>query len=71
MFLILQFRLRLAQYKVYTRIRQKGGMMIAAITTIIAAYDNNDSRTRYTLAHRAVIEKGGSEGAKGEWRGVD
>jgi len=55
----------------YTGIRLKGGTMIAAIATIIAAYDNNDSRTRYTPEHRAVIEKGGSEGAKGEWRGVD
>lgn len=38
------------------------GTMIAAIGTIIAAYDNNDSGTRYTPGHHGVIEKEGSEG---------
>lgn len=44
--------------KVYADKAGRGTMIVA----IIAAYDNNDSGTRYTSGHRGVIEKEGAGG---------
>lgn len=53
-FPIFQFRSTACDNKIYMN-EVVRGTMIAAITTIIAAYDNNDSSgTRYT--RRAVVE---------------
>lgn len=47
--------------KVYADKAGRGTMIVA----IIAAYDNNDSGTRYTSGHRGVIEKGVAGGGRG------
>lgn len=44
------------------------GTMIAAIGTIIVAYDNNNSGTRYTPGHHGVIENEGSGGVRGRMK---
>lgn len=68
-FLIFQFRSTLRAIKC-ARIRQKRGTMIATITTIIAAYDNNDSGTG--VIRRGITEeslRGGWAPRKDEERG--